>query len=161
MTRSAITSLWCFPLEGDQVVDETFMLQAAALFWVLVCFFRVGAMTKGLVMSRSRWIEIAQAAVIGVVLFGFLTDWRGLRHYTPDPLGQNLLPIHPIEYGLRDGERWAHLAPRHTADSRLRNTAITRDPRVKTFVFGQARNERGIDVGCFHAHILTEISLIG
>ena len=119
-------------------VDETFLMQAAALFWVLVCFFRVGAMANGLCMSRTRWFEIAQIAAIGVFLFGLLTDWRGLRHYPADPLSQNFLAVHPIQYGLGNGQRGANLTARYTANAGLRNAAILGNLRVHTLVSSKA-----------------------
>ena len=60
-------------------MTELFWWQAAALFWAAVCFFRVGAMTKRIEPTRSMWLEIAQAAVIVVAVFGLLTEGRGCR----------------------------------------------------------------------------------
>lgn len=60
-------------------MTDVFWWQAAALFWAAVCFFRVGAMTKGIAMNRRTWLEIGQAAVIVVVLFGLLTEGSGCR----------------------------------------------------------------------------------
>lgn len=77
-------------------------MQAGALFWVLVCFFRVGAMTKALPMNRWRWFEIAQLAAICTLLFGLLTDWRGVRVGVPhDSDGARLILVQPVEYSLR------------------------------------------------------------
>jgi hypothetical protein len=64
-----------------------FWWQAAALFWVAVCFFRVGAMTKRITMGVSTWGEIAQAAAIVVVLFALLTDGAGCRSLGTSSLG--------------------------------------------------------------------------
>lgn len=58
-------------------MTENFFWQSAALFWAAVCFFRVGAMTKGIAMNRRTWLEIGQAAVIVVALFALLTEGRG------------------------------------------------------------------------------------
>jgi hypothetical protein len=60
-------------------VTELFYWQAAALFWVAVCFFRVGAIGKGIKLNRTTWSEIGQAALIVVLLFGLLTEGRGCR----------------------------------------------------------------------------------
>lgn len=56
---------------------ENIYWQSAALFWAAVCFFRVGAMTKGMLMNVRAWREIVQAAVIVVALFALLTEGRG------------------------------------------------------------------------------------
>jgi len=58
-------------------MNEMFWWQAAALFWASVCFFRLGAMTKRITMTRKTWWEIGQAAVIVVAVFGLLTEGRG------------------------------------------------------------------------------------
>lgn len=58
-------------------MTELFWWQAAALFWASVCFFRVGAMTKGIAVTHKTWWEIAQLAVIAVAVFGLLTEGRG------------------------------------------------------------------------------------
>jgi len=60
-------------------MSENFWWQAAALFWAAVCFFRVGAMTKGIAMNRRTWFEIGQAALIVVALFALLTEGGGCR----------------------------------------------------------------------------------
>lgn len=60
-------------------MTELFWWQAAALFWVAVCFFRVGAMTKGMEATRKMWLEIVQAAVIVVAVFALVTEARGCR----------------------------------------------------------------------------------
>jgi hypothetical protein len=62
--------------EGSYMTENIYW-QSAALFWAAVCFFRVGAMTKGIAMNRRTWLEIAQAAVIVVALFALITDGRG------------------------------------------------------------------------------------
>ena len=66
-------------IRGGSYMTEMFWWQAAALFWVCVCFFRVGAMTKNIVMTRNTWLEIAQAALIVVAVFALLTEGRGCR----------------------------------------------------------------------------------
>lgn len=58
-------------------MTELFWWQAAAIFWASVCFFRVGAIGKGIAPTRRVWSEIAQAALIVVVLFALLTEGRG------------------------------------------------------------------------------------
>jgi hypothetical protein len=60
-------------------MSDIFWWQAAALFWAALCFFRVGAMTKGIAPDRKMWAEIAQAAAIVVLLFGLVTEGRGCR----------------------------------------------------------------------------------
>lgn len=60
-------------------MTELFWWQAAALFWAAVCFFRVGALTKRIEPTRKMWVEIGQAAVIVVLLFGLVTEGRGCR----------------------------------------------------------------------------------
>jgi hypothetical protein len=60
-------------------MTELFWWQAAGLFWAAVCFFRVGAITKRVVATRKVWMEIGQAALIVVVLFGLVTEGRGCR----------------------------------------------------------------------------------
>lgn len=71
-------------IDGESIfvgpyMTELFWWQCAALFWLAVCFFRVGAMTKRIPMSRSIWIEIFQAALMVVLVFALLTDARGCR----------------------------------------------------------------------------------
>jgi hypothetical protein len=56
---------------------ENIYWQSFALFWAAVCFFRVGAMSKRIPMSRSTWLEIGQSALIVVAVFALLTDGRG------------------------------------------------------------------------------------
>ena len=63
-------------------MNEIFWWQSAGLFWVAVCFFRVGAMAKAITMNLRTWLEIGQAAVIVVLLFALLTEGRGC-HGTP------------------------------------------------------------------------------
>jgi len=58
------------------MIDNVYW-QSAALFWAAVCFFRVGAMTKRISMTRRTWVEIGQAALIVVALFALITDGRG------------------------------------------------------------------------------------
>jgi len=58
-------------------MTEVFWWQAGALFWAAVCFFRVGAMTKRITMNRRTWSEIGQAALVVVLLFGWVTEGRG------------------------------------------------------------------------------------
>ncbi|CDN87352.1 hypothetical protein BN948_01774 [Hydrogenophaga intermedia] len=60
-------------------MTELFWWQAALLFWIAVCFFRVGAATKGIAMTRRAWSEIAQAAIVVVVVFGLVTEGRGCQ----------------------------------------------------------------------------------
>lgn len=60
-------------------MTELFWWQAAALFWVAVCFFRVGALTKRIEATRKMWVEIGQAALIVVLLFGLVTEGRGCK----------------------------------------------------------------------------------
>ena len=60
-------------------MTELFWWQAAGLFWAAVCFFRVGALTKRIEPTRKMWVEIGQAAVIVVALFGLLTEGAGCR----------------------------------------------------------------------------------
>lgn len=60
-------------------MSELFLWQAAGLFWAAVCFFRVGAMTKRIEMTRQSWLEIVQAALVVVILFALLTEGRGCR----------------------------------------------------------------------------------
>lgn len=60
-------------------MSDLFWLQAAGLFWAALCFFRYGAQTKGIAPNRRMWWEIAQAAVIVVLVFALLTEGRGCR----------------------------------------------------------------------------------
>jgi hypothetical protein len=60
-------------------MSETFWWQSAALFWASVCFFRAGARSNGIAMSAREWRGVVQAALIVVLLFALLTDWRGCR----------------------------------------------------------------------------------
>lgn len=60
-------------------MTEIFWYQAAALFWVSVCFFRVGAMTKRIRMGWKTWSEIGQAGLVVVLLFTLLTGAQGCR----------------------------------------------------------------------------------
>jgi hypothetical protein len=122
-------------------VNETFLIQAVALYWALICFFRMGAMTKGLSMGRTRWLEIAQAAAMGVLLFWLLTDGRGLRNYPQDPLLDELVAIHPIKERLRHHQRGAHLATSYAADRGLGNATLTRDLRMHALVSSKAGNQ--------------------
>lgn len=55
----------------------SFWLQTGALFWLALCFFRVGAARNGIPLSWRTWLEIGQAAVIVVALFWLLSDGRG------------------------------------------------------------------------------------
>lgn len=64
-------------------MTELFWWQAALLFWIAVCFFRVGAATKGIAMTRRAWSEIAQAAIVVVVVFGLVTEGRGCVSLRP------------------------------------------------------------------------------
>ena len=59
-------------------MTEIFVWQAAAVFWAALCFFRVGAMSKRITMTPRVWLDLAQAALICVTLFGLLSDWRGI-----------------------------------------------------------------------------------
>lgn len=60
-------------------MTEMFWWQAAGLFWVALCFFRVGARANGIEVTRRVWLEIAQAALIAVTVFALLTEGRGCR----------------------------------------------------------------------------------
>ena len=60
-------------------MTELFWWQAAALYWASLCFFRVGAMTKGIQPDRKMWIEIAQAAALVVAIFALVTEGHGVR----------------------------------------------------------------------------------
>ncbi len=62
---------------------DVFWWQLMALFWAAVCFFRVGAASRGIPMTRRTWLEIAQAAVVVVAVFAVLTDFRGCASIRP------------------------------------------------------------------------------
>lgn len=66
-------------------MTELFWWQAAALFWVALCFFRVGAMAKGIEPTRKVWVEICQAALIVVLVFGLVSEGRGCRSIGGSP----------------------------------------------------------------------------
>ncbi len=60
--------------------------QFALLGWLSVCFFAFGARSKGIALNRRTWFEIAQAALIVVILFALVSDGRGCsRGPTLDP----------------------------------------------------------------------------
>jgi len=105
-------------MEGSYL-DENFIWQCAAVFWASVCFFRMGAMTKGITVGKRQWFEICQAACIVVLLFGLVSEGRGCRFYGPaeidaalcvspanhsaglcDVLG--ILAVQPVKYELRN-----------------------------------------------------------
>lgn len=65
-------------------MNEGFWYQAAGLFWISVCFFRVGARLKHIPMTARTWWEIGQGAVIVVVLFGLVSEGRGCRSAGPE-----------------------------------------------------------------------------
>lgn len=60
---------------------EAIAWQSAILFWVALCVFRVGAMQKNITMGWRQWAEMAQAALIVVLLFWFMSDGRGCSLY--------------------------------------------------------------------------------
>jgi len=61
-------------------MTEQFLWQSLAVFWVVVCFFKVGAMTKRIPMTTRTWWELAQGGALAVLAFGLMTEFRGCRH---------------------------------------------------------------------------------
>jgi hypothetical protein len=60
--------------------------QFGLLGWLSVCFFANGARSKGIALNRRTWFEIAQAALIVVILFALVSEGRGCsRTTTFDP----------------------------------------------------------------------------
>lgn len=53
--------------------------QFALLFWASVCFFAAGARSKAIALTFGVWLEVMQAALIVVLLFGLLTEGGGCR----------------------------------------------------------------------------------
>lgn len=56
-----------------------FWWQALGLFWVAVCFFTVGARSKGIAVTWREIGGIVQLAVVTVALFGLVTEGAGCR----------------------------------------------------------------------------------
>jgi hypothetical protein len=68
------------------VVNDWAWGQFALIGWVAACLFAAGARSKGIAMNRRTWLEIAQAAVIVVLLFALLSEGRGCSRFsTVDP----------------------------------------------------------------------------
>lgn len=58
-------------------MNDLFLWQSAILFWISVCFFRVGAHVNRVRINRRAWWEIAQAGAVVVLLFAVITSGRG------------------------------------------------------------------------------------
>lgn len=56
--------------------------QFALVGWAAVCLFAAGARAKGYPLTTRTILEIVQAAVIAVLLFGLLTEGRGCTNAT-------------------------------------------------------------------------------
>jgi hypothetical protein len=136
-------------------VDETFKIQAAVLFWVLVCLFRYGAMSKGLPMNVRRWFEIALLALLCVGFFAFLTEARGCRQSNGADFDASIMLIQPGNDRLGHGQRWAHFTTGNSADGALANSAFTGNLGMLSQVGLEPGNQALRDGLIFHIDSLT------